>query len=158
MAGIRRLIRARWLDRRAGFLGGLLDGLRLFDRERQSPMRLLHQPLLRLLAINLLLGVATAVLMLVGLLALDPHGLRDLILSDRSPAVALGLLLFGFIITFGSVVMGTAIMAIGSESDRDGNKNFADAEIGQDGTARRAPQKVKARKNRAFIFGTTAWD
>jgi hypothetical protein len=139
-------------------LADFLDGLRLFDRERQSPMRLLHQPLLRLLAINLMLGVATAVLMLVGLLALDPHGLRDLILSDRSPAVALGLLLFGFIITFGSVVMGTAIMAIGNESDSDGNKNFADAEIAQDGAARRAPQKVKARKNRAFIFGTTAWD
>ena len=69
-------------------------------------MRLLGQPLFRLLAINLALGTATAVLMLGGLLALNPHGLRDLIFSDRSPGVALGLLLFGLVITFGSVVMG----------------------------------------------------
>jgi hypothetical protein len=48
-------------------------------------MRLLGQPLFRLLAINLALGTATAVLMLGGLLALNPHGLRDLIFSDRSP-------------------------------------------------------------------------
>jgi hypothetical protein len=51
-------------------------------------MRLLGQPLFRLLAINLALGTATAVLMLGGLLALNPHGLRDLIFSDRSPGVA----------------------------------------------------------------------
>jgi hypothetical protein len=85
-------------------------------KNRPTPMRLLGQPLFRLLAINLALGTATAVLMLGGLLALNPHGLRDLIFSDRSPGVALGLLLFGLVITFGSVVMGSAIMAIGSDA------------------------------------------
>ena len=34
-----------------------------------------------------------------GLLWLDPGGLRHLIFTDRSPGVALGLLLFGFIVT-----------------------------------------------------------
>jgi hypothetical protein len=89
-------------------------------------MRLLREPLFRLLAINLALGVTTAALMLGGLLALNPHGLRDLILADRSPGVALGLLLFGLIITFGSVVMGSAIMAIGSDG-RGGGRTRADA-------------------------------
>jgi hypothetical protein len=37
---------------------------------------------------------------------------RDLIFADSSPGTALGLLLFGFVITFGSAVMGTAIMMV----------------------------------------------
>ncbi len=76
-----------------------------------------RQPLLRLLAINLAIGATAAALLLVGLIVLNPDRLRDLILADRSPATALGLLLFGFLITFGSVAMGTAIMAIGPGGD-----------------------------------------
>jgi hypothetical protein len=67
-------------------------------------------PLFRLLAINLAAGIVLAALLVGGLLALNPFGLRDLILADSSPGTALGLLLFGFVITFGSAVMGTAIM------------------------------------------------
>ena len=55
-------------------------------------------PLFRLLAINLAAGVAVAAL-LVG--------------ADESPVAALGLLLFGFVVTFGSAAMGSAIMAAG---------------------------------------------
>jgi hypothetical protein len=36
-----------------------------------------------------------------------------LIFADDSPGTALGLLLFGFVVTFGSAAMGTAIMAMG---------------------------------------------
>ena len=80
----------------------------------------LRQPLFRLLAINLAAGVALAALLVGGLLALDPGGLRHLIFADSSPATALGLLLFGFAITFGSTAMGTAIMAMGRPApDRD---------------------------------------
>ena len=73
----------------------------------------LRVPLFRLLAINLAAGVAMAALVVGGLLALDPGGLRHLIFADSSPATALGLLLFGFVVTFGSTAMGTAIMAMG---------------------------------------------
>jgi hypothetical protein len=76
-------------------------------------MHHLRQPLFRLLLINLAIGVAAAVLMLGGLLALNPDGLRDLIFADRAPAAALGLLLFGLIVTLGSTAMGTAIMSLG---------------------------------------------
>lgn len=75
-------------------------------------------PLTRLLAINLAIGMALAVFLVGGLLVLDPGGLRQLILADRSPGVALGLLLFGFVITLGSTAMGTAIMAMGT-GERD---------------------------------------
>jgi hypothetical protein len=76
-------------------------------------MHQLRQPLFRLLLINLAIGVAVAVLMLAGLLALNPQNLRDLIFADRSPAIAIGLLLFGLVVTLGSTAMGTAIMSLG---------------------------------------------
>src|SRR6266702_8842554 len=83
--------------------------------------RFLRTPLFRLLAINLGIGVSLAVLLVGGLLALDPGGLRHLIFADRSPGTALGLLLFGFVVTFGSTAMGTAIMATGAH-ERDDEK------------------------------------
>jgi hypothetical protein len=88
---------------------------------RQMPgwFGFLRVPLFRLLAINLAMGMALAVLVVGGLLAINPLGLRDLILADRSPATALGLLLFGFIVTFGSTVMGSAIMAMGERQADD---------------------------------------
>ena len=82
-----------------------------------SRMAIFRVPLFRLLAINLAASTAAAVLLLCGLLALNPHGLRDLILADRSPATAIGLLLFGLFVTFGSTAMGTAIMALGGLAD-----------------------------------------
>jgi hypothetical protein len=82
-----------------------------------APVNVFRQPLLRLLAVNLAIGATAAALLLGGLIALNPDQLRDLIFADRSPATALGLLLFGFLITFGSVAMGTAIMAIGRGDD-----------------------------------------
>jgi hypothetical protein len=83
--------------------------------KQQMPARFafLRVPLFRLLAINLAAGMAVAALLVGGLLALNPFGLRDLIFADDSPGTALGLLLFGFVVTFGSAAMGTAIMAMG---------------------------------------------
>jgi hypothetical protein len=80
-------------------------------------------PLFRLLAINLAIGIAVAALLVGGLLLLNPGGLRHLIFTDRSPWVAVGLLLFGFTVTFGSAAMGSAIMAAGlprEENDQGG--------------------------------------
>lgn len=77
----------------------------------------LRVPLFRLLAINLFIGVALAAVLVGGLLALNPGGLRHLIFADASPGTALGLLLFGFVVTLGSAAMGTAIMAMGRTVD-----------------------------------------
>lgn len=84
-------------------------------------MRLIWRktPLARLLAINLAIGTALALLLVGGLLLVNPGGLRDLILGDSSPLVALGLLLFGFVVTLGSTAMGTAIMAMGAGESED---------------------------------------
>lgn len=90
------------------------------DKQRM-PRRFdfLRAPLFQLLAINLAAGAALAVLVVGGLLALNLWGLRDLILADRSPGTALALLLFGFVVTFGSTVMGSAIMAMGQQDDEE---------------------------------------
>lgn len=90
-------------------------------QEKQQPggPNFLRTPLARLLAINLAIGVSLAVLLVGGLLVLNPGGLRHLILADRSPGVALGLLVFGFVITLGSTAMGTAIMAMGATERND---------------------------------------
>ncbi|HMM92669.1 hypothetical protein [Bradyrhizobium sp.] len=89
------------------------------DRSNEDSLRpgVLRVPLFRLLAINLAVGIALAAALVGGLLALNPGGLRHLIFADASPATALGLLLFGFVVTLGSTAMGTAIMAMGRATD-----------------------------------------
>jgi hypothetical protein len=89
------------------------------DEQIQRRSNVLRAPFLRLLAINLAAGTAAAALLVGGLLALNPFGLRDLIFADNSPGTALGLLLFGFIVTFGSSAMGSAIMAMGKRQKDD---------------------------------------
>jgi hypothetical protein len=105
--------------------------------KEQKPRRLafLHLPLFRLLAINLAAGMAVAALLVGGLLLLNPFNLRDLIFADCSPGTALGLLLFGFVVTFGSAAMGTAIMATGVRQAEDetprGSPRLVTQELGQ---------------------------
>ncbi|MCA1414721.1 hypothetical protein I6F30_26850 [Bradyrhizobium sp. NBAIM20] len=91
-------------------------------RNRQQPpstRSLLRIPLFRLLAINLAIGAAAAVLLVGGLLWLNPGHLRELIFADRAPGIALVLLLASFLITFGSAAMGSAIMAQGRKEPGD---------------------------------------
>jgi hypothetical protein len=89
-------------------------------RSKSSRMVLLPEaPLARLLVINLVIGAAITLLLVGGLLALNPARLRDLILADHSPGIALALLLMSFFITFGSAAMGTAIMALGRHEPAD---------------------------------------
>jgi hypothetical protein len=60
------------------------------------------------------IGIAVGVLFVVALLALDVPGLRGLMLRGADGVLALGLLLFGSAVTFGSVAMGAAIMGLGA--------------------------------------------
>jgi len=93
-------------------------------------MLLPRQPLLRLLAVNLLAGAGIAVLMLSGLMALNPANLRNLILADRAGGAALALLLFGFLVTFGSAAMGSAVMMLGAAArERGGGGGKKRAEL-----------------------------
>jgi hypothetical protein len=97
---------------------------------------LLRIPLFRLLAINLAIGACAASLLVGGLLWLNPGHLRELIFADRTPLVAMLLLLASFLITFGSAAMGSAIMAQGRKVDDNG---------GDGQGSRLAAQKLKSR-------------
>lgn len=56
-------------------------------------------------------------------MAFNSHRLRDLILADRAGGAALALLLFGFVITFGSAAMGSAVMMLeGQARNKDGGR------------------------------------
>jgi hypothetical protein len=73
-------------------------------------------PIFPLLGVNLGAGLFVAAIAVGGLLLLDTHGLRSLILRDQAPVAALLLLSFGFAITFGSLLMGSAIMRLPREA------------------------------------------
>jgi hypothetical protein len=72
-------------------------------------------PLIRMLAINLAAGIALATVTVGLLLAINPGGLRGLLLADGSSWLSVSLLLFGFIVTFGGIVMATAVMTMGKD-------------------------------------------
>ena len=65
---------------------------------------------------NWLAGAAAAVTLLVGLLATDAMHLRTLILDSDSPGLPIVMLLIGFLVTFCSVAMGSAIMGLGQDT------------------------------------------
>jgi hypothetical protein len=71
--------------------------------------------LIRLLAINALSGVVLACGFVGAMVWFDLHGLRHMIVNDHSPATAILLLLASFIVTFSSVMMGSAIMLIADD-------------------------------------------
>ena len=92
---------------------------------------LLRVPLFRLLAINLAAGAAVAVLLVGGLLLLNPGHIRDLIFADRAPGVAIFLLLGSFLVTFGSAAMATAIMTVGGGRDEDPRRGPPASRLGE---------------------------
>jgi len=73
--------------------------------------------LIRFLAVNLAAGMALATILVGGLLVINPGGLRSLMFADGAPWLTASLLLFGFVVTLGSIMMGTAIMGLGSKDD-----------------------------------------
>lgn len=78
-----------------------------------------HLPLLRLLLVNALVGAALAIGFVVALLWLDPANIGSLLLKDHSPAVAFLVLAGSFVITFSSLMMGSAVMMLPKEEPKD---------------------------------------
>ena len=62
---------------------------------------------------HLLIGVLAAVLFLALLLITDLFGLRSLIFGHESGWLAAAMLLFGFVLTFGSLAMGMGVFSLG---------------------------------------------
>jgi hypothetical protein len=73
--------------------------------------------LLKLLAINLAIGVTIGLSFLAILVYTDMAGLGTLIWESANPALALFLLGAGMCITFGGAAMGAAVMMLPYEDD-----------------------------------------
>ena len=110
------------------------------DRPRST-----RPSLVRFLLINAGIGALVAVGVVAALILTDAHAIGRLILADQSPAIAIALLLFGFVITLGSAAMGAAIMGLPYGND-DGS---AGRRAVQDGAAARlkgpAPKPLPVR-------------
>jgi hypothetical protein len=72
---------------------------------------------LRYVLPHLLAGCLAGVVASVGIVATDVGSLRELVLNTQGGWMAFGLLTFGLVVTFGSIAMGGAIMAIGQGED-----------------------------------------
>jgi hypothetical protein len=96
-----------------------------FDPDRPDlafaggPRPLGHDPLLRLLAVNWLIGAAVAVALVAFVLVTDTARLRTLMFASREPWIPLMLLFFGFLVTMCSVAMATAVMLLPEKDDDD---------------------------------------
>ena len=81
-------------------------------RQEKGVRGIIRNPLIRLLAINWLIGLFVTILIVCGLLMTNAAGLQDLIFNSENPLVPLALLFFGLLITICSVAMGAAVMSL----------------------------------------------
>nr|WP_321457497.1 hypothetical protein [uncultured Cohaesibacter sp.] len=83
------------------------------SRRQESGVKgIIKNPLIRLLAINWLIGFVVTVLITCGLLITNAAGLQDLIFNSENPLIPIALLFFGLLITICSVAMGAAVMSL----------------------------------------------
>jgi hypothetical protein len=75
---------------------------------------------LRLILVNALFGAVLGLAFAIALILLNAQGLGQLLRGSDHGLVAFALLASGFMVTFGSVAAGTAIMQIGADSANGG--------------------------------------
>ena len=73
--------------------------------------------LLRHVLPHLFAGIAAGIVAAVGLVATNIGSLRDLMWNTQGGMLAFCLLTFGFVVTFGSIAVGHAVMALGDKDD-----------------------------------------
>src|SRR6478736_10224253 len=79
-----------------------------------------RNPALRLVLTQAALGSALGLAFAALIVILDSHGIGTLIRESDSGFVAFVLLAGGFMVTFGSLVAGSAVMLLGEGSSRNG--------------------------------------
>lgn len=100
-----------------------------------------RNPALKLILTHATMGAAFGLAFAVALVVLDAQGLGTLIWRSDSGWIAFILLAGGFMVTFGSLVAGSAIMMLSSEGD--------DSHGGGDGgSGRRELRSVRVRATR----------
>jgi hypothetical protein len=109
-------------------------------------MMMPRDPLHRLLFINGMCGAVLALAFVAGLFLFNVAGLADLLGGEGEPALVVGIMAFGFVITFSSLMMGSAIMMqsdLDDDSGGDGGGHCANTPS----PLRPAMAKVASRRN-----------
>jgi hypothetical protein len=96
-----------------------------------------RNPALRLVLKNAALGSLLGLGFAMTLVAVDAHGLGTLIRASDTGVLAFLLLAGGFMVTFGSLVAGGAVMTIGGEERGHGGRGLGAALV---------PVPVRARR------------
>jgi hypothetical protein len=87
----------------------------------EIPMMMPRDPLHRLLLINGACGAALALAFVAALFLFNVAGLADLLGKDGEPALVAAIMAFGFVITFSSLMMGSAVMMQSDKDDDNGD-------------------------------------
>jgi hypothetical protein len=104
---------------------------------------------IRLVAVNAGMGIIIGLACAAALLATDYRGIWSLVEKTDAEIPAVALLFSGFAVTFGSVVCGSAIMALGGQGPGD--------------TDRRMPWRLSlvreslAKTSKHLGFGNDRW-
>ncbi|TLP43376.1 hypothetical protein FDK21_17600 [Cohaesibacter sp. CAU 1516] len=86
-------------------------------RQEKGIQGIFRDPLMRLLAINWVIGLFATIIVFVGLILTNAAGLQDLIFGSDEPLIPMALLFFGLLITICSVAMGMAVMMVPKDDD-----------------------------------------
>jgi hypothetical protein len=97
----------------------------------------------RLVLMNSMLGAGLGLAFALALLMLNSQGLGRLLLGSDTGLLAFALLASGFMVTFGSVAAGTAVMQIGRDDRRAGPRD--DGGAAPRGRFARAPAPIPVR-------------
>ena len=96
---------------------------RLFVAARRHPtyvlMQTFEKPLLMFLLKHVTSGAAGGMVLGIGLLLLDIAGLRTLMGQSEDGVIAILLLFFGLMVTFGAIAMAVGIMTMNGLIERD---------------------------------------
>lgn len=109
-----------------------------------------RNPLLRLVGVNLVVGVIVSLGAVLALVVFDVGHLRSLAVASSDGALALSLLTFGFVITFGSTAIGSAIMLLPRGDEGSGRGRATQCHDAPMGFALQ-PASVHARRSRSLV-------
>ncbi|MEP3049307.1 MAG: hypothetical protein ABJL55_00590 [Roseibium sp.] len=107
-----------------------------------------RDPLFRLFFINGIAGLLIAAVVFAGIFWANIGNLRVLVLGAEDPVIPVIMLAGGLVITLGSVVIGSAIMLLGSPR-RSGGSGGQRAAVMPLGTLQPIPVRVEARRQRS---------